>query len=55
MVGSDIQPPEFEGEFSLWKYRMEVLFRIDFELMLAMKYDFEIPRDEDGDDLEGHK
>lgn len=34
---------------------MEVFLHIDFDLMLIMKYDFEMSRDVDDDDLEDHR
>lgn len=34
---------------------MEVFYHIDFDFMLMMKYDFEMPRDVQEDDLEAHR
>lgn len=34
---------------------MEVFFYTDFEIMLCIKYDFELPRNEKGEELKEHK
>lgn len=48
-----MHPQNFESEFTLWK--IEVFFRIYFEIMLCIKYDFELPRNEEGEELEEHR
>ena len=54
MAGSNIHPPKFEGEFAMWKRRMEVFFKTDFDILLTIKYGFEIPKDEHGEEKEEH-
>lgn len=54
MVGSSIHPPKFKREFILQKKKMEVFFKIGFKIMLCIKYDFELPKNENGEKLKEH-
>lgn len=55
MTGSNIHPLKFQVEFTICKSKIKVFFRIDFEIMLCIKYGFELPRNKDGEELEEHK
>lgn len=54
MTGSNIQPPRCEGDFVLWKCKMEVLFKTNFGIMLSIKYDFGMPKNTNGKELKEH-
>lgn len=54
MVGSNIHLLKFKGAFTIWNRKMEIFFRTNFEIMLYIKYGFEIPRNEDREELKVH-
>lgn len=55
MTISNIQSPKYEGDFALWKCKMEVFFRTNFDIMLFIKYGLEMPTGMDGEKLKEHR
>lgn len=55
MVKYNIHPSKFKGEFTIWKKKMEVFFHTDFNIMLCIKYGFELPRNKEREELEEHR
>lgn len=55
LADSSIHLSKFIGKFTLLKKKMGVFFKTNFGIMLCIKYEFELPRKEEGEELKENK